>query len=138
MNDFDGIDERVVISPLGRKKRRCPEQSARSVSKKGRHSAVGKIPLISCEHNVQGMCVATRLSGDYLLRLFNILYSSTDKVKQDAILLSYMDIRKVQRGRRKVADPGKQKSKEMSVSYFVVDENKVKIPVCKSSFMSIF
>ena len=45
MNNFD-ISEPVVLSPTGRKKRRCPDESERSVSKKGRHSALGKVPLL--------------------------------------------------------------------------------------------
>ena len=140
MNNFDDISEPVVLSPTGRKKRRCPDGSGRSVSKKGRHSALGKVPSIACVHNVglQDTCVATTVSENELDRLFHLLYSTTDKVKQDAILLSYMDIKKVQRRRRKVQDPAKQKAREMSVNYFLLDENKVKLPVCKKSFMSIF
>ena len=80
--------------------------------------------------------MATTVSENELNRY--LLYSTTDKVKQDAIRLSYMDIKKVQRRRRKVQDPAKQKAREMSVNYFILDENKVKLPVCKKSFMSIF
>ena len=120
MNNFDDISEPVVLSPTGRKKRRCPDESERSVSKKGRHSALGKVPSIACVHNVQDTCVATTVSENELNRLFNLLYSTTDKVKQDAILLSYMDIKKVQRRRRKVQDPAKQKAREMSVNYFII------------------
>ena len=48
MNNFDDISEPVVLSPTGRKKRRCPDESEWSVSKKGRHSALGKVPYIAC------------------------------------------------------------------------------------------
>ena len=51
MNTFDEIEEPVVLSPDGRKRRRTPENHKRAKSKQMRHSGGGKIPASSCTHD---------------------------------------------------------------------------------------
>ena len=46
MDNFAAIDELVILSPTGRKKRVNPGSSALAISKKLRHSGDGKIPSI--------------------------------------------------------------------------------------------
>ena len=51
MNTFDEIEEPVVLSLDGRKRRRAPENHKRAKSKQMRHSGGGKIPASSCTHD---------------------------------------------------------------------------------------
>lgn len=107
------------------------------MANKARHSGDGKNPFVSCTHNVKGMCVASTLSSNDILYIKAQLYSTQDRFKQDAILLSYMDIQQCTRRRSKVGDVEKQKSRDVSVKYNLLKENKEKINVCKASFLSI-
>ena len=137
---FDETEEAVVLSPSGRKKKRKPDTYARNVAKKARHS--GGIPSIACCHNTAKVCLAATLSPEEIAGIHRVLYATSDKVKQDAILLSYMDITTVKRRRLKVDDSGKQKNRDLTVKYSVLrdkgeKEDKEKIPVCKASFMSL-
>ena len=59
MEDFDDMDEAVVLLPIGRKKRNNARNSVHSIAKKSRHSGDGKIASISCAHNVRNVCMAT-------------------------------------------------------------------------------
>ena len=56
----------------------------------------------TCELNISNMCVAATLRADELDSLFQKLYSTTNTVKQDAIFLSYMEVKKVERRRQRV------------------------------------
>ena len=138
MENFDDIDEPVVLSPVGRKKRANSANSARSVSKQMRHSGAGRIASISCVHKARNVCMATSLSEDDLKFAHSQFYTVQDKLKQDATLLSYMDIQKCVRRRAKVEDVEKRNARECCVKYCTVTVDKVRVPVCKASFMSIF
>lgn len=138
MDNFDDIDEPVVLSPAGRKRKCKPGTHARSIAKKARHSGAGKIAHISCTHNARNVCMATSLSDDDLKYAHDQLYSTTDKVSQDATLLSYMDVRKCARRRNKVDDVARRNARECAVKYSMLTSNKEKIPVCRATFMGIF
>ncbi|XP_041365380.1 uncharacterized protein LOC121380568 [Gigantopelta aegis] len=139
MENFDDIDETVVLSPIGRKRENNSGNSGRSLAKNARHSGAEKPASISCVHNVRNVCLATSLSNDDLTYAHDRLYSTENKVTQDATLLSYMDIGKCVRRRPRIDDSSKiKRNREISVKYFTLTANKEKIPVCKASFMSIF
>ncbi|XP_041366912.1 uncharacterized protein LOC121381642 [Gigantopelta aegis] len=109
------------------------------LQKNARHSGAEKPASISCVHNVRNVCLATSLSNDDLTYAHDRLYSTENKVTQDATLLSYMDIGKCVRRRPRIDDSSKiKRNREISVKYFTLTANKEKIPVCKASFMSIF
>lgn len=93
MDMFDETEENVVLSTYGRKKKRKPDEHARNVAKKARHS--GGAPSVACTHNIANVCQAATLSSEEIAYINQILYSTTDKVKQDATLLSYMNIETV-------------------------------------------
>jgi hypothetical protein len=84
------------------------------------------------------VCLATSLSDEDLKYAHDQLYLAQDKVKQDATVLSYMDIQKCVRRRAKVADINKRNARETSVKYCTLNVNKDRVAVCKASFMSIF
>lgn len=136
MDMFDETEENVVLSTYGRKKKRKPDEHARNVAKKARHS--GGAPSVACTHNIANVCQAATLSSEEIAYINQILYSTTDKVKQDATLLSYMNIETVKRRRPKVENPAQQKTRELTVKYSVVTETEERIPVCKATFMSLF
>ncbi|XP_061746904.1 uncharacterized protein LOC133545391 isoform X2 [Nerophis ophidion] len=131
------MDEPVVLSTQGRKKKRMPEGSARALAKKARHSGDGKLQTIACAHNNNAMCVASTLSPEDLAYMKGQFYLTQDKVKQDATLLSYMDVQTCKRRRTKVTDTDKQKQREVSVKYYLLKASKERISVCKASFLSI-
>ena len=129
MDNFDGIDEQVFKSPVGSKRIRNTASYSRNKAKNVRNSGEGKTPSIACVHNLPGVCVAARMK--------EILYSTCDKVQQDALLLSYMDIRNVNRRRQRVDDQNKRKQRNYTVKYFALKANSRKVPVCKASFIGI-
>ena len=136
MNNFDEAGEAVVSLPSGRKKKRRPERYGRSRAKIARHS--GRVPNVACQHDIGSWCQAATLCDEDVAYIHRVLYTTTDKVKQDVTLLSYMDIRPVKRRRPKVQNPAQQRTREVSVMYSVLTETQEKISVCKASFMSLF
>ena len=137
MNTFDETVEAVALLTSGRKKKRKPEEYGRSVAKKARHR--GGVPRVACRHNHDHWCQAARLSDVDVAYINRVLYTTSDKVKQDATLLSYMDIRPVRRRRTpRVQNPAQQRTREVSINYSVLTDTQEKISVCKASFMALF
>lgn len=101
---------------MDKKKHRYPENSARNKAKENRYSGNGADANIACTHNGTS-CAAVTLTEADLSYIKQQLYSTFDKVKQDAILLSHMDVTPCKRRRRQV---------------------EAKVPVCQTSFLSIF
>ena len=135
INEYDELDEPVVSSPQGRKRKRDSSHYAKNVEKRLRHSGMSIEPTIACNHKVQSTCLAASLTEDDLNFLHRSMYSESDKVMQDALLLTYMDIKPVTRRRSTADNPN---SRDMTIKYHVTNEDKEKIPVCKATFMSIF
>lgn len=123
MDGFDDADEPVLMSPTGRKRRSNPDSSKRAVAKRERHSGQGHTLRVSCEHN-SSWCAGATLSTDDVLSGAEKLYLTSDKTKQDAILLSYMDICVAKRVR--TSDERNQKARKVSPKYFLLTQDKVK------------
>ncbi|XP_035801270.1 uncharacterized protein LOC118469885 [Amphiprion ocellaris] len=136
MENFGQTEEAVALTASGREKKRKPDEYARNAAKKARYR--GGVPTVACSHNLANVCQAAKLSGEEVAYINSVLYSTTDKVKQDATLLSYMDILPVKRRRPKVDNLAEQKTRELTIKYFVLTETQEKIQVCKPSFMSMF
>ena len=51
MNNFDGIDEPVVVSAVGKKRKPSKSNHLREEIKKMRHSGGGKMPAVTCCHS---------------------------------------------------------------------------------------
>uniref|UniRef100_A0AAV2LL28 VPS10 domain-containing protein n=1 Tax=Knipowitschia caucasica TaxID=637954 RepID=A0AAV2LL28_KNICA len=137
MAGFDDAEEAVLLSPRGRKRKRKPEEHDRKLAKNARHSG-GANAAVACVHNNVNVCQAAKLSPEDIDYMHHTLYTTTDKVKQDATLLSYMDVTAVKRRRSKIEDSAQQKSRDLTVKYSVLTRARDRIPVCKSSFMSLF
>ena len=136
MVNFDEIDEPVLLSPSEKKRRRRPENSARALSE--RDTVVTKeIPRVSCTHKA-GVCPASTLTENDLAYIKGQPYATTDKVNQDAILISHMAVQQCKRKRPRVEDKDRQRNRAVTVKYSALKENKEKIPVCQASFLSIF
>lgn len=136
MEQFDELEERVMLSPVGRKRKRDLNNNKRAREKKFRHSGGGTIPSVNCKHeNVVNVCLANRLSSDDIAHCNNQLYAVHDKVKQDATLLSYLDIEKPRRIR--VPDNARKCNRGMTVRYFLLNKEKEKIQVCRATFCSV-
>ena len=91
MNTFDEIEESIVETSFGRKRRRNKGNWKREVGKRCRSSGGGKIPGIWCHHNSTNSR-ALMLTFDDLANISTNVYPSNDRVKQDATLLSFMKI----------------------------------------------
>lgn len=135
MNDFDSLDERVVTSPVGRKRRVRKDGTKRAENKRKLYGGDGHVPHVSCDHN-ENWCLGGTLQPGEVVFCADRFYSTTVKTKQDAILLSYMNINKAKRSR--VKDDRRKRQRTTSVKYFIVNEAQEKKPVCKETFMSIF
>ena len=115
MNSFDGLSERVTISPIRRKRKRGPDQ--RQIDK-CRHSSGGKIPQIACDHTDEGsseLCHANRLTEGDILMNFTQFHLLPIKPQQDEMLLRLMEVTKPRR--MGVMEDARQRDKEMSVKY---------------------
>ena len=86
MENLNSMDEPVVMTSIGRCKKRKPEETARAITKKGRHCALGKIPGTACIHN-NSMCMASTLSAEEIADIHGRLYTQPVKTKQDSTLL---------------------------------------------------
>ena len=68
MANFDDLDEQVLCSPVGRKRKLNPENHARNKAKKARYSGAGENTSIRRTHNrprpIEGFCVATILTDE--------------------------------------------------------------------------
>lgn len=133
MDYFDSFEEPVAMSTPGRKRR--VGVSKRNESKRQRYSGEGHVPRVACNHANDSFCVGRNLNDSDISYCSEKLYRTNNKVEQDAILLSYMDI---SAPKRLCAEESRQKPRKTSVKYFIVLESKEKIPVCKETFMSIF
>ncbi|KAK9976438.1 hypothetical protein ABG768_021643 [Culter alburnus] len=131
--EYDEMDEHVLVSVTGKRKR----SSARSLAKEKRYSGNEKISRIACKHNSVS-CAAVTLTETDITYIKDQLYSTHDKVKQDAILLSHLDIMQCKRRRPSAVEADKRRQREMTVKYAVLKEDRTKVPVCQASFLSIF
>ena len=132
------LDEQVVLSPSGRKEKPDKSNTAQENKKKSRHDGSEKKTFIACTHNTHNQCLAGTLAPEDLTYTHHQLYQTTDKVQQDATLLSYMTVSGVGRRRPKVGDVAKRNVRDYTIKYCVLNHTMKKIPVCKPSFMSIF
>ena len=48
MNQFDGMDEPVMVSAVGKKRKPSKSNHQREKNKKMRHSGGGKMPAVTC------------------------------------------------------------------------------------------
>ncbi|XP_060790810.1 uncharacterized protein LOC132894682 [Neoarius graeffei] len=135
--DYNGMDEPVLQTVNGRRKRRVVENHVCYKAKMNRYSGENTENGIACNHN-RLMCAAASLTQNDLAYFKNQLYTSKDKVEQDAILLSHLEIMPVQRRREQVDDEDKRRQRDVTIKYSVLKEAKTRVPVCQASFMSIF
>ena len=94
MNTFDEIEESIVETSFGRKRRRNKGNWKRDVGKRCQSSAGGKIPGISCHHNSTNYC-ALMLTFDDLANISTNFYSSNDRVKQHTYTHTLFFIRNI-------------------------------------------
>jgi len=56
MNNFDGIDEHVVVSAVGKKRKPSQSNHLREEIKKMRHSGGEKMPAVACSTTASNFC----------------------------------------------------------------------------------
>lgn len=111
-------DEVPVLSPTGkgRKKKGDKENHEKQRKNDDLYSGKSYVPKISCKHTAaknRALCCADLLTSEAISNCKKWLYTSTEKTKQDEQLLTLIFV-------------GKKGVK------------KERIPVCKSTFCSIF
>ena len=81
MDNFDEMEEPVMVSRTGKRKRREPQNSARSRAKNARYSGEGLVPRVTCRHNDTGFCTAGTLNENdleyimFTVFMFTVVYS---------------------------------------------------------------
>ncbi len=84
MNNFYRINEPVVVSAVGKKRKPSKSNHLREEIKKTRHSGGGKMPAVACAHTTAShFCHADTLTSGDLLRNFQLFYSKSTKTEQD-------------------------------------------------------
>ncbi|KAL1276037.1 hypothetical protein QQF64_035660 [Cirrhinus molitorella] len=136
MYNFDGIEEPVVVSSVGKKRKPSKDNHEREVRKRVRNSGGGKIPAIACSHSEsKNFCHADKLTADDLVKNFDTLYCHTTKAEQDQAILRLITVKRVQRRRPKVAIEDAQKEREVTNEYYLLSkDHPTKVPVCKATF----
>ncbi|XP_030609211.1 uncharacterized protein LOC115796879 [Archocentrus centrarchus] len=135
---LEEIDEPVLQTVNSRKRRHQPENAARTEAEENQYSGSRCVPSIACSHN-SPVCVAASLTETDLAHIKEQLYRTSDKVKQDSILLTFMDAAPYKQKRPQVEEEEKrQQQREVSIKYAVYKEDKTRVPVCQASFLSIF
>lgn len=136
MNNFDGIEEPVVVSSVGKKRKPSKENHEREVRKRVRNSGGGKKTAIACSHSEsRNICHADKLAADDLVKNFDTLYCHTTKAEQDQAILRLITVKRVQRRRPKVAIEDAQKEREVTNEYYLLSkDHSTKVPVCKATF----
>lgn len=140
MNTFDGINEPVVVSAVGKKRKPSKNNHLRENVKKMRHSGGGKMPAVTCTHkkSLKNFCHADTLTPDDLRRNFESFYGHSTKIEQDQAILQLITVKKVQRRRPKVDNTDMQKERDVTNEYHLLTEDHpTKIPVCKATFCSV-
>ena len=137
MNTFDEIEEPVVLSPDGRKRRRTQGNPKRAKDKQMRHSGGGKIPVISCtQDTVENVCMVGKLTNEDIAKCSIQFYYSNDKVAQDAALLSYLQISKPKHCR--IDDEARKCPRHVSTKYYLLPAgNTSNGQVCRKTFGSV-
>ena len=140
MNSFDSLEERVVLSPIPRKRGRSKEYHDREKRRKLRYSGGGKVPQIRCTHtarNNAALCHADVITEADLAFNHAKFYENPDKVAQDALILSLLEISDPKR--RRVLDEKARKAKDVSVKYTLLSEQQhpQKIKVCRKTFIKL-
>ena len=131
MDSTDLTSESVQRTNFGRKRKRNPNNYKRNLQKSKKLNGGNHIPSIICKHNDR-CCKASTLSLEDAYALNYKFHDITSKKDQDAFLLTYMTVTQP----RQMKSTRKQRT--VSVKYSVITNNNVKLPGCKSSFMSIF
>ena len=96
MDSFDDIEEPVLLSLSERKKKRSGFQA---ILLELWQRKLGIVVMVKIQiFLVHDMCMASALSADKLSYINGQLYLMENKVKHDAMLLSYMDIQQCKEG----------------------------------------
>ncbi len=119
--------EPVLLTLNGRRKRYLPQNSAHYKAKENRYSGNGLVTSVACTHN-SSSCSAVTLKESDLLYIKQQLCFTNDKVKQDAILLSHMNVMPCKRRRQQVEAEEKRRQRDVSIKYAVLKEDKQKFP----------
>ena len=118
MNNFDGLEEAVLLSPRPRKRGRCKEYHDCEKCRKIRHLGGGKVPQIDCAHNARAnpkLCHADVITPADLALNHVKFYQTPNKVDQDAFILNLMEVSNP--SRRRVHGENVQKNKNVTVKY---------------------
>ena len=100
MNNFDGVEEPVFLSPQQKKGGRCQEKHEKEKRKKTRYSGGGKVPQVASPHTADRnthICHANLLTDDDLALNHDKFYENPVKVAQDQHILTLLDISKPKR-----------------------------------------
>lgn len=138
--ESSGTDEPLLLTMNCRRKRGRPQESstfARVKAKASRYSGKRTVATIACNHN-RSMCAAASLTATDLSFIYRQLYCTSDKVKQDAFLLSHIDVMPCKRRKRQVDVDERRRQRDLSIKYTVIKEDKTRVVICQASFLSIF
>src|SRR5277367_1441834 len=105
MDENSSGTESVKLAEEGKakKKRRCKGKWAKNVKKARVNSMAAKQPpRIACNHVRKAFCEADALTQEDITHFHGYLYKDSDKLRQDATILSYITTQTPKR--RRVGD----------------------------------
>nr|CAI5848738.1 unnamed protein product [Callosobruchus analis] len=119
--------------PNKSRKRQChPETWKKNIAKKLRYSAKGGPVYPKCGHKTSRYLCST-LTNDEVSLFHSAFYEVAQKSAQDNFILKYVSSCPIQRRR----NPNSEKQRTLSCAYYILNNSKKAIPVCKETFLNI-
>lgn len=134
------MDEPGLLTVKGSRKRGRPWKNlfpSRCKAKKSKYSGNRSVTSIACTHN-NSRCVAVTLTETDLSYINQQFYCTSDKIKQDAFLLTRVNVMLCKWKNRGVELDERRRQRELSIKYTVLKENQTRVPICQASLLSIF
>nr|CAH7765624.1 unnamed protein product [Callosobruchus chinensis] len=119
--------------PNKSRKRQCPPETwKKNIAKKLRYSAKGGPVYPKCGHNTSRFLCST-LTNDEVNEFHSAFYEVADKITQDNFIMKYVSSCPIQRRR----NPNSDKQRTLSCAYYILNNSKKAVPVCKETFLNI-
>nr|CAI5850893.1 unnamed protein product [Callosobruchus analis] len=119
--------------PNKSRKRQChPETWKKNIAKKLRYSAKGGPVYPKCGHKTSRYLCSTLTNNEVNL-FHSAFYEVAQKSAQDNFILKYVSSCPIQRRR----NPNSEKQRTLSCAYYILNNSKKAIPVCKETFLNI-
>ncbi|KAG7307859.1 hypothetical protein JYU34_006468 [Plutella xylostella] len=129
----ENVEEIVIVDPdKARKRNRLKSIAKKRQKTMAKYSAPGLPKKPTCRHNKKSLkCLG--LKGNEIFIFHKNFYKCKDKIAQDNYILQHIHTVAVKRRRPRTSE----KSRELTINYFIPDKNNTDVPVCSKTFAEV-